>query len=274
MIKQNSISASQPVRALLASMTMTSLLLVVSPATAADLSISNAAPIEQREWKVIISPYVWGAGLKGNSSILGVPAHIDVPFDKTLRNLDFALMGSIEITNGTFGVYIDGQYADVSKDETIRSVQIGTGMTSTTMSAGVYYRMFESQLGGDTTFGTPRTFAIEPTIGVRWTKLSAALEGLGHHISASDSWTDPFVGTRMSLDLSNRWNLAMEGDVGGFGSRLSLGGQAYLGYRTKLLGHDSIVRAGYRALYQDYESKDFDWKVTQHGQVVGVSMHF
>jgi hypothetical protein len=68
----------------------------------------------------------------------------------------------------------------------------------------------------------------------------------------------------------------MEGDVGGFGAgtKLSLGGQAYLGYRTYLFGHDSLVRVGYRALYQDYESKDFDWEVTQHGPVLGISTKF
>ena len=68
----------------------------------------------------------------------------------------------------------------------------------------------------------------------------------------------------------------MEADAGGFGagSKLSLNGQVYLGYRTTLLGHNSILRVGYRALYQDYENGGFRWDVTQYGPVVGVSMQF
>jgi len=51
----------------------------------------------------------------------------------------------------------------------------------------------------------------------------------------------------------------MEGDIGAFdfGSRLGLDGQVYLGHRSKIFGQNSLIRAGDRALYQDYQSNDF-----------------
>ena len=272
-MKLHSINLSPSIPGILAALVTMPLLAAISPAGAADLQ--PAAPVE-REWKVIISPYVWATSLNGDTSVLGVPAHVNVPFDETLKNLDIAIMGNAEITNGIVGAYFDGQYAKVSTDEPIHSVDIGVGMTSTVLSAGAYYRIYEAALGGDTVFGTMRTFAIEPTVGVRWTRLSTELKGAGHHISASESWTYPFVGARVNFDLTDRWNVAAEGDVGGFGagSQLSLNGQVYLGYRTTVFGRNGIVRAGYRALYQDYENNDFHWEVTQHGPVLGVSMQF
>jgi hypothetical protein len=47
-----------------------------------------------------------------------------------------------------------------------------------------------------------------------------------------------------------------------------------------MLGRPTILRFGYRALYQDYENDDFTginkfrWDVTQHGPVIGFSMRF
>lgn len=273
-MKHDSAPAAHSIRQALACMVMMPCFMTAGAAGAADPSPQE--PVDQREWKIIVSPYVWGAALNGRASVLGVSTDVNVPFTETLENLDFAVMGNVEVSNGVMGAYFDGQYADVSTDKTIRSIDIGASMTTTMLSGGVYYRIYEAQLGGETVFGTPRTFAVEPTVGLRWTRLSAELKGAGRAVSASESWTDPFVGSRVSLDLTERWNLAAEGDVGGFGigSRLSLNGQAYLGYRTTLFGHNSIVRAGYRALYQDYENKDFHWDVTQHGPVLGVSMQF
>lgn len=72
-----------------------------------------------------------------------------------------------------------------------------------------------------------------------------------------------------------------EADVGGFGtgSKLSVNAQAYLGYRTHMGNLPTILRVGYRVLSQDYEGDDFtgnkfNWNVTQHGPVVGLSIRF
>ena len=86
----------------------------------------------------------------------------------------------------------------------------------------------------------------------------------------------------MNADLTDRWNLFAEADVGGFdvGSKVSVNAQAYLGYRMEMLGKPTILRAGYRLLYQDYENDDFTgankfrWDVSQYGPVVGFSMRF
>lgn len=35
-----------------------------------------------------------------------------------------------------------------------------------------------------------------------------------------------------------------------------------------------MVRAGYRVLHQDYRDGGFQWKVTQHGPIIGASIEF
>ena len=152
---------------------------------------------------------------------------------------------------------------------------------TTILAAGVYYRAYDLALGGNTVFGEPRHFTVEPTIGVRWTKLEADADAGFAGLNKSADWTDPFVGIRLSGDLDERWNLAGEADIGGFGagSKLAINAQAYLGYRTEMFSHPSILRVGYRYLSQDYATDDFTgnrfrWNVTQQGPVIGFSMRF
>ncbi|QFY62388.1 hypothetical protein FZ934_07740 [Rhizobium grahamii] len=236
----------------------------------------------EREWAVIVSPYAWAASLKGSGSLAGFDTDVDVPFSEIFDHLDLVAMGNIELTNGQWGVYFDGQYVKTSQSEDVFAHEIGLDITTTTLSAGAFYKAYEQQLGGDTVFGKPRTLSIEPTAGVRWTELKADVQAFGLRTKKSADWTDPFVGLRMNADLTERWNLFAEADVGGFdvGSKVSVNAQAYLGYRTMMFGHPTILRAGYRLLYQDYENDDFTgankfrWDVSQHGPVIGLSMRF
>ncbi len=239
-------------------------------------------PVEQRQWAVIVSPYGWAASLKGNASIAGFDTDVDIPFSDVLDHLDLVMMGNVEVTNGVWGFYVDAQHVQTSQNEQIFAHEIGLNIKTTSVAGGAYYKAYESELGGETAFGKPRTISFEPTAGVRWTELRAAASAFGLRKEKSANWTDPFIGLRMNADLTGRWNLFAEADIGGFGigSKLSVNAQAYLGYRTMMLGRPTILRAGYRYLHQNYEGDDFTgvnkfrWDVDQHGPVVGFSMRF
>lgn len=277
-----------------AGMTMRNILLastfVVMPtASALAADIIAPAPVQteiqaeiqdQQRWRVIFSPYVWGASLTGNAGLLGRSTAVDVPFRDILNNLDMSFMGNIEVTNGTFGAYFDGQYTKTSQDEDALGEQLALDIVSTTLTGGVFYRVYQHNLDGLTYFGRQRVFAIEPTVGIRWTQLKATLSVGPYTESRKTDWTDPFIGTRVLYDISDRWNISAEADIGGFGTgtKLSANGQIYLGYRTKLFDLPTIWRVGYRALHQNYHDNDtrekFKYDVTQHGPVVGLSVLF
>ncbi len=254
--------------------------IVFSAARAADFDAERMEP--EPEWAVIVSPYVWAASLKGNASLAGFDTDVDVPFSEIFDHLDLALMGNVEVTNGKWGVYFDGQHVQTSQDERVFAHEIGIDIKTTTLAAGAFFKAYEVELGGQTVFGKPRTISFEPTVGVRWTELKADVSAFGVSSTKSSDWADPFIGLRMNADLTDRWNLFAEADVGGFdvGSKVSVNAQAYLGYRIEMFGKPTILRAGYRLLYQDYENDDFTgankfrWDVSQHGPVVGFSMRF
>ncbi|KAB2685322.1 MULTISPECIES: hypothetical protein [Brucella/Ochrobactrum group] len=235
---------------------------------------------DQQRWRVVVSPYLWGASLNGSAGLLGRSTDVHMPFSEIFDNLDMGLMGNVDISNGTFGFFIDGQYVKTSQEENLRDNELSLDITTTSLSGGAYYRIYEQQLEGTTLFGNQRVFAIEPTIGVRWTKLEAGLEVGRFSGSRKVEWTDPFVGTRVFYDINDRWNIFAEADIGGFGAgtKLSANGQIYLGYRTLVFDVPTTFRVGYRALYQDYKDNDtvskFKYDVTQHGPVVGFSVSF
>lgn len=245
------------------------------------LAPQPVAKFDERRWKVIVSPYIWAASLDGHANIMGRRTNVDVPFSDIFENLDFSAMGNVEVTNGLYGVYFDGQYTKTSQDESFHDQTLGADVTMTTLSAGAFFRAVEVPLEGETVFGTQRVFAIEPTAGLRWTQLKVDFMLDRWSERRKLEWTDPFVGARIQADLTDRWHLFAEADVGGFGAGadLSAQGQAYLGYRTHIFNQPALLRFGYRALYQDYDGGDvlghrFKWNVTEHGPVAGVSLVF
>lgn len=250
-------------------------------ATASTALASPVAAAEDDGWSVTVSPYVWAASLDGKASLAGFDTHVDVPFSEIFDHLDFAVFGDVEIRKGRWGVFLDGQYVKTSQEENLLSQNLDLGITTSRAQGAVFYRIYDSPQGGDTVTGSPRTFTIDPMVGVRWTELKAKVQVLGLETAKTADWTEPFVGVKSSWDVSERWNLSGEADVGGFGvdNKKSANAQAFLGYRTHLLQQPSMLKVGYRAFYQKYETGDFTgqtfrWSVTQQGPVVGLSMTF
>ena len=236
---------------------------------------------EARAWSVFVSPYAWAASLTGDAAIAGRRTAVAVPFSDVLSHLDLAVMGNIEVGNGLYGVYLDGQHVETSQRAQALGLRLGIGITTTRLSAGAFFKLHEVALGGQTVFGRPRTLSLEPTAGLRWTRLSADIGVLGLGFGKASDWYDPFAGLRVNADLDARWNLFVQADIGGTGaSQYSAHVQAYLGYRTYLLGHETVLRAGYRAIHQVHEAADFTgrgrfrWDVTQHGPALGLTMRF
>ncbi|MCF7671652.1 hypothetical protein KQ944_08445 [Bacillus subtilis] len=268
-------------------MRLTALFTTSALSSLAMLCTAMAADVTQpsykvdSEWKIIVSPYVWGASLKGKAAMGGHRTDVNIPFSEIFDNLDLAAMGTIEIIKGPLGFFVDGQYVSTTQDEDILANELALNIKTTTISGGAFYRVYERELGGVTVFNEAQTFTVEPMLGVRWTKIKADLSVGPFSISKKAEWTDPFVGVRLKTDLNERWNLAGEADIGGFGagSKLSYNAQAYLGYRTFLFDRPTNLRIGYRVLSQDFKGPDFlghsfKWDVVQHGPVVGLSMRF
>jgi hypothetical protein len=137
----------------------------------------------------------------------------------------------------------------------------------------------------------PLSVAVDPYAGIRYTYLDTELKGkldlpdLGVNAKRSaegdKNWVDPIIGLRTIWRLGERLSLAAAGDIGGTSQSSDYSWQAIglVGYRFGLFGtNNANLVAGYRALHQKYTDgngrNEFEWDVTIHGPVVGLTITF
>ncbi len=235
-----------------------------------------------RDWLVLVSPFVWGAKVKGDVGIAGFKQTINIPFHDVAKNVDSVFMGNIEVTNRQFGAYIDVVSVDTSDKFHVKGLKVKNSIEQSSYALGGFYRVYEKQLDGNTVFGEPRHLTLDPIIGMRWNYLNAKIyvPQFQYHLSKTARWSSPFVGARVSIDLNERWNFSGLMDFAEFSSRRKTRNlQGYLGYRTYLGQFPTTLRFGYRYLKQDYRSHDFTgntfkYDIEQSGPVVGLTVRF
>jgi hypothetical protein len=234
---------------------------------------ATAAPPGER-WSITVAPYLWIASMDGNASVGRVEADVDVPFSDLLKDLSGGAMLAVDFEKGRFGIGVNGLYARVSPDSEVGPIEIDATSDSAQLAVLPYYRLVEWQYGVSSS-GRPLRLVVEPEAGFRYTYLRTELEiRRGRTFDGSESWVDPLIGSRIGLGLSDRWAIAGEANVGGFGvgSDFTWNVQAYVGYRTTLFGRDTTFAFGYRALSQDYDHGGFEWDVTMHGPLLGAAL--
>ncbi len=230
------------------------------------------------EWTFAISPYFWMAGLDGEAGIGTQQADVDLSFSDLLKDLRFGGMLLADARKDRFGVFFAPLFVRTVAEAEAGAVDIDVTSDTAVVGGGVFYRIAEWTLGRNSE-GRARKAWIEPLAGARWTYLRLEIDVSGpldRQADQNQNWVDPVVGTRIGVDLAERWLLVAEGDVGGFGvgSDFTWNALGLLGYRTTFLGTDTLLGGGYRALSWDYEDGDFKWDVTMHGPFIGASFRF
>ena len=254
---------------------LAALALLAAAAPAAAQS-TDAADTGDR-WLVRIAPYLWATSLDGNATIKGIKSDVDVSFGDILEDLSIAGMLLADIQKGRFGVAVNGVFARLTPENEVGPFKIKTTSDMVHLGVAPYYRVVDWAYRTSPS-GKPLRLIVEPEAGFRFTYLRAELDvrNGGPTVDESESWVEPLIGSRFGLDLSDRWNLTAEANVGGFGvgSDLAWNAQAFLGYQISLFGVPTTLAAGYRALHQDYDHNNFKWDVTMHGPVLGAVLRF
>jgi hypothetical protein len=235
----------------------------------------DTAPTGDR-WVFTAAPYLWAASMDGHAAVGGIKADVDVPVEDILKDLSFGAMLAVDVQKDRFGIGFNGLFARVSPDSEIGNIKIDVTSDSGQLAVLPYYRVIEWQYGVSSS-GQPLRLVVAPEAGFRYTYLRTELEIRGGRtVDSSESWVDPLIGSRIGLDLTDRWAIGGEGNFGGFGvgSDFTWNAQAYVGYETSLFGRPTRLLLGYRALYQDYHHRNFEWDVTMHGPVIGTAMRF
>jgi len=229
-----------------------------------------------RDWTYSIEPYLFGSSIKGSASMGRVEgAVVDVNFSDILENLKMAGMLHFEAQHRSgWGIVFDYGFVDLAADT---SVGFG-GTIDARVQQGVLEALASHQIGSG-------TGALELIAGIRWwdNKVNATFDPLIWNGSVSatinDDWVDPVVGLRWTNALSDRWQLRLRGDVGGFGvgSEFSWNASATALYQ---MNDRFDLEFGYKAIDVDYDngkaSNDgyFAYDTTTHGPLLGLIIKF
>ena len=175
-----------------------------------------------------------------------------------------------------FGIGFNGLFARVSPDSKVGDVKIDVTSDSGQLAIAPYYQVLQWQYGVSAS-DKPLRLVVAPEAGFRVTYMRTELDvHPGRTVDSSEAWVEHLIGSRFGLDLAERWAITGEANVGGFGvgSDFTWNAQAYVGYQFSLFGRPTTLLVGYRALYQDYHHRNFEWDVTMHGPVIGTAIRF
>ena len=257
-----------------------------SPAEAED-----AAPAAT-PWKLSVTPYAWATSLHGHAGVAGKRADVDVSFSDVLDHLNGAVMLDLELRKGRFALMSNSVYANLEDNSSTGQDRIKIDTTANMLIQGLAatWRVGTWQLAEFDRAG-PLSVAVDPYAGIRYTYLDTELKGkldlpnLGVNAKrtaeSDQNWVDPIIGLRTIWTLGDRFSLIAAGDIGGTSTNSDYSWQAIglVGYRFGLFGtNNANLIAGYRALHQKYEDgngrNEFEWDITIHGPVVGLTISF
>lgn len=215
----------------------------------------SAKSYDDDDVDVSFTPYLWVAGINGNISIPrnDSEADIDKSFADILSDLKFAVMGTVDVNYHRVVVHTDLIYLNVSTDVEPREGVIFTeGKTDaklTVATAAIGYRVVDNG-----------PMFVDLYAGGRLVALDVDLELTGplqtRERSASPSNISPLVGGIVRVPVSDRWALALRGNLG-FDSDIKWELAGTVQYR---LGDHWQLGLGYRhlALHHDKDEAEFD----------------
>jgi opacity protein-like surface antigen len=240
--------------------------------SAADVAPPSPPPTMQAvpTWTFAASSYLWATGLKGDLRTLPpLPrVSVDLSFGDVLKNLDGALMTSLEARHGRFILFGDLLLSRVSteRDFTVAGVAGSVGLKSLSFSGmgTVGYRIVDDPNISVDLLGGARVWTVKNT-------LSLQAAGIGIDYGKTESWVDGVAGGRIKIKLTDALFVSAIGLVGGLSSKLEWDVYGGLGYA---LDERWNLFAGYRALRVDYHRGNFIYRVTQQGPIMGATYKF
>jgi len=219
----------------------------------------DGASVPSSSWSFTVTPYLWAAGLDGNTTADGVGSEIDTGYSFfSLDNLDLTLAAAAEARKGRWTVLFDGLYVEFSDAFDRPAVDADAEISGGFLETSAAYPALNVP-------------GLEAVFGMRYVALKSTVQLIpGPSGSTRENWLDPLVGVRFQHAFNDRWSVSLRGDVGGFGvaSELTTNVSAIFGLR---LTDAMTLRFGYRALQMDFEDGGFVLDAIVQGYAVGLT---
>ena len=220
------------------------------------------------DWRWSITPYLWGSDIDTDISL---PGGQDVggtaKFDDILDKLDIGGMLHVEGRGRAWGMFVDATYLALSDDTTQ-----GPFSVESELDTGLYEFAVTYTPGGDDGRFTGYTGARIIDLDLELT-FSAAVLPEPIRRSNNKHYLDVMVGGRFVQPFNDRWQLSLQGDIGGGDTELSWNALALLGW--KFGGDlDNAVLFGWRHMEFEIDSRDRETDITFDGPIAGVRFIF
>lgn len=240
--------------------------IAVSATAAQDVQPTNGGG-----WEFAVTPYLWMSGTKADiDTPQGEEIEVDSSFIDILGDLKFAFMGAFEARNGRFVILNDLMYLSMgtSADGSIGPVPLEAEadmkLLSTTSLLG--YRVVDQG-----------PMFLDLMAGARITTIKADLELSGplqtFERDSKKTTVGPVIASRVRFPLSDRWGVAVYGDLGGFGVGADLSWQL-LGTVQYDISDHWRVSAGWRHFSAKQDKNDFEVDIDLDGPIIGFSYRF
>ena len=252
--------------------------ILLSTHMASAQSNADASPIPKvsNEWRFEVTPYIWGAGIKGTMNFdNGLAKSADISSSNVISNLKSGGMIAAEAHKGNWGIMGDLISATLQNSG---SVPVKGGAVTVADKITVQ----QTILTGAFTYTLANTKDVyaDALLGVRAIDVTATLSGnlVGtpdkESISKKTSTIDPIIGAKGRYRIvDSSWYIPAYADIGSGGGTTNVTWQLMAGIGKTF---NKVIDASltYRALYYDMKDGGVLQKTTMHGPQVAVSFKF
>jgi len=233
---------------------------------AAPSPASTASPDD--DWHIGVTPYIWFAGVHGNTGALGHEIGVHASFGDIFSYLNIGLMGEVEARKKRVLLVTDVMWMRLSDEKGIPLNDVGIQSVNAKakqflLTPGVGYRVLDKE-----------KLKIDAIVGFRYWHLGESLEftpSLVGGVSASQNWVDALGGARIHIPLSQKAMITVGGDAGGGGANSDYQVAGLLGYK---ISKKCVLQAGYRYLDVNYRSSSsFVYNTATSGLLLGLTIN-
>lgn len=233
-------------------------------------------PTVSDEWRFEITPYLWGAGIKGTMDFNnGLAKSADISAKNVINNLKSGGMIAAEAHKGKWGIIGDLISATLQNSG---SIPVSGGEAKVADKITVQ----QTILTGAFTYTLANTKDVyaDALLGVRAVDVTATLSGslVGtpdkESISKKTSTIDPIIGAKGRYRIADSsWYIPAYADIGSGGGTTNVTWQLMAGIGKTF---NKVIDASltYRALYYDMKDGGVLQKTTMQGPQVAVSFKF
>ncbi len=247
-----------------------------TPAVEGEAEASDA-----KKWEFTLTPVVWLAKTKTDVSVGDRSRSAFMTVGDALGNFQGGGSGRLEATNGKWGGFTDLFFISLGDTTNLGprgNIPVSIDADNFIWQVAGTYRVVNKEdfdldiLAGARGYSIDLDVNIDPFVGP-----AGAVRFPGRFASRSLSFVDPIIGAKANWKLSEKWDMDLYGDIGGFGvgSDFTYRTGVNFGYAAN---KTVSLRAGYILMDFDYsQGSGLDratYDTTMYGPVLGAGFKF